>query len=92
MVSRRKGALKRTKRRGTRKTKSMISKRRKGSKTSSKSSRRKTRKSSGKKRALNPFFKLMLNAKKHDLPSFVYDGKTYKKKQTKTGMSVYKRA
>ena len=45
----------------------------------------------GKKRKLNPFFKLMLDAKKNKLPSFKYNGKTYVgKKDHRLGM-VYKK-
>ena len=41
---------------------------------------------------MNAYFKLMLNAKRKKLDSFRYKGKTYKKKMTKTGMAVYKKA
>lgn len=41
---------------------------------------------------MNAYFKLMLNAKRKNLDSFRYKGKTYKKKMTKTGMSIYKKA
>jgi len=53
--------------------------------------KRKTRKK-GKKRGLNPYFKLMLNAKKKGLASFKYKGKTYKgRKHPRLGM-IYKKA
>ena len=53
--------------------------------------KRKTRKK-GKKRGLNTYFKLMLNAKKKGLASFKYKGKTYKgKKHHRLGM-IYKKA
>lgn len=35
----------------------------------------------------NSYFSLMLNAKKKDLPSFVYKGKTFKKKNGKGNKS-----
>ena len=61
-------------------------------------SRRKTRKGkkgkkkSRKKRKLNPFFKLMLAAKKKGAASFKYNGHTYKgKKHPRLGM-IYKKA
>jgi hypothetical protein len=54
-----------------------------------KSTKKKTRK---KKRKLNPFFKLMLAAKKKGAPSFKYKGRTYKgKKHHRLGM-IYKKA
>ena len=44
------------------------------------------------KRKLNPFFKLMLAAKKTGAPSFKYKGRTYKgKKHHRLGM-IYKKA
>ena len=70
------GAKRKKGRKGTRK-------RRKG-----KSAKKKSRK----KRKLNKFFALMLAAKKKKLPSFKYNGKTYKgKKHHRLGM-VYKKA
>ena len=44
--------------------------------------RKGTRKSK-KQMPKNSYFSLMLNAKKKDLPSFVYKGKTFKKKNGK---------
>ena len=41
---------------------------------------------------LNEFFKKMMKAKKSNAPSFKYKGKTYKRKKTKTGMTIYKKA
>ena len=38
---------------------------------------------------VNEFFKLMMAAKKKDAPSFLYNGKTYKKK-TKGHLTFYK--
>lgn len=38
---------------------------------------KKSKKGSKKKRKLNPFFKLMLNAKKKGLKSFMYNGNEY---------------
>ena len=54
--------------------------------------RRSSRNQSGGRRKMNAYFKLMLNAKRKNLDSFRYKGKTYKKKMTKTGMSIYKKA
>tara|TARA_X000000950_G_C13759172_1_gene596043 strand:+ start:167 stop:403 length:237 start_codon:yes stop_codon:yes gene_type:complete len=55
-----------------------------------KQKRRTMKKKSG-KRKLNPFFKLMLDAKKKSLPSFKYNNKLYVgKKHPKLGM-VYKK-
>jgi len=66
---------------GKRKRKSM-----KGGKKKKKG-KKKTR-----KRKLNPFFKLMLAAKKTGAPSFKYKGRTYKgKKHHRLGM-IYKKA
>ena len=57
---------------------------------------RKTRKSKRKankktKRKMNGFMKMMLDAKKHNKPSFVYKGKKYKQGKTKTGLEIYKK-
>ena len=41
---------------------------------------------------LNEFFKKMMKAKKRNAPTFKYKGKTYKRKKTKTGMTIYKKA
>ena len=52
---------------------------------------RKTRRK-GRKRGLNPYFKLMLAAKKKGAASFKYKGKTYKgRKHNRLGM-IYKKA
>tara|TARA_B100000686_G_C16635645_1_gene887126 strand:- start:563 stop:772 length:210 start_codon:yes stop_codon:yes gene_type:complete len=40
-------------------------------------------KKSGKKTKKNEFFKLMLDARKKVLPSFIYNNKTYKRKTGK---------
>lgn len=61
---------------------------RKGSKKGS----RKARKTRKRKRGLNPYFKLMLAAKKAGAASFKYKGKTYKgRKHNRLGM-IYKKA
>ena len=53
--------------------------------------KKKRKKMSGKKRGLNSFFKLMLDAKKKKLPSFMYNGKKYVgKAHHRLGM-IYKR-
>ena len=39
---------------------------------------------------LNGYFTAMLDAKKKGSESFVYNGKTYIKKMSKTGLAVYK--
>tara|TARA_Y100000389_G_scaffold184320_1_gene202659 strand:- start:444 stop:824 length:381 start_codon:yes stop_codon:yes gene_type:complete len=53
---------------------------------------KKKKKKKTRKRKLNPFFKLMLAAKKTGAPSFKYKGKTYKgKKHHRLGM-IYKKA
>jgi hypothetical protein len=63
----------------------------KGKKSRRTRKKRSTRKK-GKKRGLNAYFKLMLNAKKKGLSSFKYKGKTYKgKKHHRLGM-IYKKA
>lgn len=41
---------------------------------------------------LNAFFKLMLDAKKKGLSEFNYNGNTYTKSTTKTGLKIYKKA
>lgn len=52
----------------------------------------KKKKKKTRKRKLNPFFKLMLAAKKTGAPSFKYKGRTYKgKKHHRLGM-IYKKA
>lgn len=67
-------------------------KRRKGKKSKSKRTRKKRKTRKGKKRPLNAYFKLMLNAKKKGLASFKYKGKTYKgKKHNRLGM-IYRKA
>ena len=53
---------------------------------------RKSRKSKGTrkaKRPLNKFFKMMMDAKKRNLPSFQYNGKSYTQR-SKNGMIFYK--
>lgn len=44
------------------------------------------------KRKLNPFFKLMLDAKKKGLASFKYNGTTYKGRKHKRLGMIYKKA
>ena len=56
------------------------------------SRRRSSSNQRGGRRKMNAYYKLMLNAKRKNLDSFRYKGKTYKKKMTKTGMSIYKKA
>jgi|UniRef100_A0A6C0BZE5 hypothetical protein len=76
------------KRRRTRRKVKKAKKSRKSRKTR-KSKKSKTRK---KKRKLNPFFKLMLAAKKAGKQSFKYLGRTYKgRKHPRLGM-IYKKA
>lgn len=41
-------------------------------------------------KAVNGYFKAMLEAKNKKSPSFSYGGKTYVASKTKTGMTVYK--
>ena len=41
-------------------------------------------------KALNGYFKAMLEAKKSKAQSFTYNGKTYVASKTKTGMTIYK--
>lgn len=48
-------------------------------------------KSSKKKRPLNAYMKLVVDAKKKNLPSFKYKGSTYKK-HTKGHLIYYKKA
>lgn len=43
------------------------------------------------KKKVNAFFNKMLAAKKSGASSFVYNGKTYKKTKSKTGLIVYKK-
>jgi len=54
---------------------------------------RKSKKKSHKKtkRKMNAFMTMMLDAKKHKKPSFVYKGKKYKQAKTKTGLVIYKK-
>lgn len=42
-------------------------------------------------KGVNAYFTLMLDAKKKGLPSFVYNGTTYKQVKMKTGMITYKK-
>ena len=50
-------------------------------------------KSKGRKRTkkLNPYMVAVKKARKSGADSFTYGGNTYKKKVTKTGMTVYKK-
>ena len=48
---------------------------------------RKSHNKSKNKSSKNSYFSLMLHAKKHDLPSFMYNGKTFKKKTGKGNKS-----
>jgi hypothetical protein len=41
-------------------------------------------------KAQNGYFKAMLEAKSNNSESFEYNGKTYVKSKTKTGLTVYK--
>ena len=59
----------------------------KATKKGKKKGKKKTR-----KRKLNPFFKLMLDAKKKGLASFKYNGKTYKGRKHKRLGMIYKKA
>jgi hypothetical protein len=54
---------------------------------------RKSKRKSNKKtrRKMNGFMKMMLDAKKHNKSSFVYNGKKYKQGKTKTGLVIYKK-
>ena len=54
--------------------------------------RKKKGKKKTRKRGLNPFFKLMLDAKKKGLASFIYKGKTYKGRKHKRLGMIYKKA
>ena len=70
----------------------MGGKSRKTRKVSKKSSRRRPSTKKTKKRAPNMFFKLMLEAKRKNLPSFKYKTKTYKGvKHPHLGM-IYRKA
>ena len=65
--------------------------RRKGKKSKRKTHKKRITRKKGKKRGLNGFFKLMLDAKKKGLSSFKYKGKTYKgRKHHRLGM-IYKK-
>ncbi len=79
---------------GSRKRRTSKRSRKRSSKRSSKRSRKRSSKRSqrGGKRKVNEFFKLMLDAKKHNKQEFRYKGKRYKAMKTKTGMTVYKKA
>ena len=57
-----------------------------------KSMKKKNHLQTGGKKKLNEFFKTMLKAKKQDLESFKYKGKTYKRVVAKTGLKLYKKA
>ena len=52
----------------------------------------KSRKKKKSKKKLNEYFKLMLDAKKKNLPFFKYKGKTYKGKKHKRLGMIYKKA
>ena len=82
---------KRRRRKSSKNSKRKSSKSKKGGKKARRTRKKgKTRK--GKKRPLNAYFKLMLNAKKKGLASFKYKGKTYKgKKHNRLGM-IYRKA
>lgn len=53
---------------------------------------KKKKKGKKSKKKLNKFFQLMLDAKKNNLPSFKYKGKTYKGKKHKRLGMIYKKA
>ena len=55
-----------------------------------KSGSKKKKRSSGRKKALNPYMKALQKARKAEAPSFTYNGKTYKRAYAKTGMAIYK--
>jgi len=82
---------------GSRKRRRTNRRSRKSKRSNKRSSKRSNKRSSkrsqrGGKRKVNEFFKLMLNAKKHNKQEFRYKGKRYKAMKTKTGMTVYKKA
>ena len=82
---------KRRRRKSSKSSKSKSSKSKKGGKKARRT-RKKSKSRKGKKRPLNAYFKLMLNAKKKGLASFKYKGKTYKgKKHNRLGM-IYRKA
>ena len=79
----------------SRKVSSKVSRKvKRGSKVAKRVSRKRnsTKRKSGKNRKMNTFFIMMLAAKKAKEPSFVYNGKTYKRKEGKNGMVFYKKA
>ena len=51
-----------------------------------------TKKRRTQKRPLNAFMKQLIKAKSNNSPSFEYNGNSYKRKELKTGMVVYKSA
>ena len=82
---------KRRRRKSSKNSKRKSSKSKKGGKKARRT-RKKSKSRKGKKRPLNAYFKLMLNAKKKGLASFKYKGKTYKgKKHNRLGM-IYRKA
>jgi len=75
------------------KGKKMMGRKMKKSTKATKKTKRATKTSTkkmGKKRPLNAYFKLVIDAKKKNLPSFQYNGNTYVQKKHKH-LIVYKR-
>ena len=77
--------------------KSGIQQQRSGKKQRSQRQQQRSRNQSSKarrtqKRPLNAFMKQLIKAKSNNLPSFEYNGNSYKRKELKTGMVVYKSA
>lgn len=56
---------------------------------SNKKKTKKAKKTKKGKKPLNAYMKALKKARDADAPSFTYNGKTYYKKQTKTGMVIY---
>ena len=78
-------------RRRRRRTRRKSRKRKRSKKSRKVKKSRKTKKRRG-KRGLNPFFKLMLAAKKKGAASFKYKGRTYKGRKHKRLGMIYKKA
>ena len=88
--SKRKDSKKSSKRKASKKRSGKASKKASKRKASKKSSKRKSSKKASKKRPLNEYMLKLKEARKKNLDSFEYKGKTYVKAKTKTGMVIYK--
>ena len=88
-LARLKKSMKKSARRMMKKLSKSVSSSRKGKKTKRRTTGKKVKKTKKGKKKMNAYMIALNKARKADAPSFVYNGKTYYQKTTKTGMVIY---